>query len=196
MKKVAVFCGASIGFNAVYKNSGIELGNYLADNNITMVYGAGKIGMMGATADAILAKNGEVIGIIPDLLRHEEVIHKTISEVIITKTMSQRKVLISKLVDAYITLPGGFGTLDEIFEALTLQQLHIEKKPVGLLNINGYFDFLIKQLDVMVKEGFLQSKNREMLIVGNSVEELMIKLNEYKAPKNTHFINKVVNNDN
>lgn len=192
MKKVAVFCGSSIGFNAVYKNAAIELGNYLADNKIAMIYGAGKIGMMGATADAMLAKNGEVIGVIPDLLRHEEVMHSAVSEIILTKNMSERKVLMSKLVDAYVTLPGGFGTLDEIFEVLTLQQLYIEKKPVGLLNINGFFDFLIKQLDVMVQEGFLQQKNRDMLLVGNSVEELMQKLHAYKVPKNVSFINKVV----
>lgn len=192
MKKVAVFCGSSIGFNAVYKNAAIELGNYLADNKIAMIYGAGKIGMMGATADAMLAKNGEVIGVIPDLLRHEEVMHSAVSEIILTKNMSERKVLMSKLVDAYVTLPGGFGTLDEIFEVLTLQQLYIEKKPVGLLNVNGFFDFLIKQLDVMVEEGFLQPKNRAMLIIGNSVEELMRKLSEYKAPENVSFINKVV----
>lgn len=196
MKKVAVFCGASIGFNAIYKDTAIELGNYLATQKIAMIYGAGKIGMMGATAEAMLAKNAEVIGVIPDLLRHEEVMHSNITELIVTKTMSERKVIISKLADAYIALPGGFGTLDEIFEALTLQQLYIEKKPVGLLNINGFFNPLLQQLDLMIKEGFLQQKNRDMLFVDSSVEGLMQQLLAYKAPKNTSIINKVVHNDN
>lgn len=196
MKKVAVFCGASLGFNDVYKNTAIELGNYLANAKIGMVYGAGKVGMMGAIAEAMLAKQGEVIGVIPDLLQHEEVMHNSVSELIVTKTMSQRKMAISKLVDAYITLPGGFGTLDEIFEALTLQQLYIERKPVGLLNINGFFNPLLQQLELMVKEGFLQQKNRDMLFVNTTIEGLIQQLSTYKAPKNTSVINKVVKNDN
>lgn len=196
MKKVAVFCGASLGFNDVYKNTAIKLGNYLANAKIGMVYGAGKVGMMGAIAEAMLAKQGEVIGVIPDLLQHEEVMHNSVSELIVTKTMSQRKMAISKLVDAYITLPGGFGTLDEIFEALTLQQLYIERKPVGLLNINGFFNPLLQQLELMVKEGFLQQKNRDMLFVNTTIEGLIQQLSTYKAPKNTSVINKVVKNDN
>jgi len=150
MKKVAVFCGSSLGFNEIYKNDAIKLGIYFAEKNIGLVYGGGKIGMMGILADTIIDKKGEVIGVIPGLLRHEEVAHTNITEMIVTKTMSKRKVKISKLVDGYIALPGGFGTLDEIFEALTLGQLGIEKKPVGILNTNGFFNNLIKQLDVMV----------------------------------------------
>lgn len=192
INKVVVFCGSSIGHNEIYKQSAIELGNYLADNNIGMIYGAGKIGMMGAVADTMLAKNGEVIGVIPDLLKHEEVMHSSVTELIITKTMSERKVKMSKLTDAYITLPGGFGTLDELYEALTLQQLYIETKPVGLLNVNGFFDATIQQLDHMVHEGFLQPKNRAMLFVDTTVQGLMQQLQNYKAPENTSVINKVV----
>lgn len=196
INKVVVFCGSSIGHNEIYKQSAIELGNYLADNNIGMIYGAGKIGMMGAVADTMLAKNGEVIGVIPDLLKHEEVMHSSVTELIITKTMSERKVKMSQLTDAYITLPGGFGTLDELYEALTLQQLYIETKPVGLLNVNGFFDATIQQLDYMVKEGFLQPKNRAMLFIDTTVNGLMQQLQNYKAPENTLVINKVVKNDN
>lgn len=195
IKSVAVFCGASIGYNEIYKKTAIKLGNYLAENNIKLVYGAGKIGMMGAVADAMLVKNAEVTGVIPNLLRHEEVIHPNVSEIIITKTMAERKIKISKLSDAYIALAGGFGTLDELYEALTLQQLYIEKKPVGLLNTNGFFNATIQQLDYMVKEGFLKPQNREMLIVDDTVEGLLEKLNNYKAPKNTSVINKLVKND-
>ncbi|WP_456460869.1 LOG family protein [Lutibacter sp.] len=192
MKKIAVFCGASLGFNEIYKNDAIKLGAYFAKQNIGLVYGGGKMGMMGVLADAILKEKGEVIGVIPGLLRHEEVIHSEISEMIVTKTMSKRKVKISKLVDGYIALPGGFGTLDEIFEALTLSQLGIEQKPVGILNTNGFFNHLIKQLDVMVTEGYLKQSNSDMLIVCDSVEELITKMLHYKAPKITEVTSKVV----
>ena len=192
MKKVAVFCGSSLGFNEIYKNDAIKLGNHFAENNIGLVYGGGKIGMMGILADTIIEKKGEVIGVIPGLLRHEEVAHTEITEMIVTKTMSKRKVKISKLVDGYIALPGGFGTLDEIFEALTLGQLGIERKPVGILNTNGFFNHLIKQLDVMVTEGYLKQSNKEMLIISDSVDELCTLMLNYKAPIMTKVINKVV----
>ena len=192
MKKIAVFCGSSLGFNEVYKNDAIKLGNHLVKNKIGMVYGGGKIGMMGVLADTMLKQNGEVIGVIPGLLRHEEVAHTEITQMIVTKTMSKRKMKISKLVDGYIALPGGFGTLDEIFEALTLGQLGIESKPVGILNTNGFFNHLIKQLEVMVTEGYLKQSNKEMLIVSDSVDELCSLMLNYKAPLMTKIINKVV----
>jgi uncharacterized protein (TIGR00730 family) len=192
LKKIAVFCGSSLGFNPIYKEAAIELGNYFANNQIGLVYGGGKIGMMGALADAILTHNGEVIGVIPQLLEKEEVVHSEVEEMIVCKKMSERKVIISKLVDGYITLPGGFGTLDELFEALTLGQLQIEQKPVGILNINGFFDAVLLQLDKMVEEGFLKQTNRHLLLVGTSVEDLMQKMNAYKVLKITGVINKVV----
>lgn len=183
MKKIAVFCGSSIGFNTIYATEAVKVGNYFAKNNISLVYGGGKIGMMGKIADTIMAQNGEVIGVIPDLLRHEEVAHKEITKMIVTKKMSKRKVKISKLVDGYIALAGGFGTLDELFEALTLGQLSIENKPVGILNTNHFYDFTLKQLDVMVKEGFLKQENRDMLLVSENIEDLIKQMKTYKAPK-------------
>ncbi|MDP3314418.1 TIGR00730 family Rossman fold protein [Lutibacter sp.] len=192
MKKIAVFCGSSLGFNEIYRNDAIELGSYFAENNIGLVYGGGKIGMMGILADTMLNKNGKVIGVIPGLLRHEEVAHNSITEMIVTKTMSKRKVKISKLVDGYIALPGGFGTLDEIFEALTLNQLGIEQKPIGILNTNGFFNPLIEQLNLMVKEGYLKQSNKEMLLVSESVKDLFLKMYNYKAPDLSKVINKIV----
>lgn len=192
MKKIVVFCGSSLGFNPIYKEAAVELGNYFVNNEICLVYGGGKIGMMGILSDTILAKNGDVIGVIPKLLEKEEVVHDGVEEMIVCKNMSERKVLMSKLVDGYITLPGGFGTLDELFEALTLGQLHIEQKPIGLLNINGFFDAILMQLDKMVAEGYLKQTNRNMLLVANSVDDLMDKMNNYKAPEISHVINKVV----
>jgi len=192
MKKIVVFCGSSLGFNPIYKEAAIELGNYFTNNNIGLVYGGGKIGMMGVLADTILEHKGKVIGVIPKLLEKKEVIHPGVEEMIVCEKMSDRKVIMSKLVDAYITLPGGFGTLDELFEALTLNQLQIEKKPVGLLNINGFFDATLLQLDKMVAEGYLKKVNRKMLLVGTSVNELMQKMKQYKAPEKTNIIHKVV----
>lgn len=192
MNKIAVFCGSSKGFNEVYKNHAISVGNYFAENNIGLVYGGGKIGLMGVIADTIIAQKGEVIGVIPGLLRHEEVAHNNITKMFVTKTMSQRKIKISKLVDGYIALPGGFGTLDEIFEALTLGQLGIEQKPVGILNTNGFFNHLIQQLDVMVEEGFLKKSNKDMLIVSDTINDLILKMSHYKAPDMSKVINKIV----
>ena len=192
MKRIVVFCGSSLGFNPMYKQAAIELGNYFVNNNIGLVYGGGKIGMMGALSDTILDQKGEVIGVIPKLLEKEEVLHLGVEEMIICKNMSERKVIMSKLVDGYITLPGGFGTLDELFEALTLSQLYIEQKPVGLLNINGFFDGVLMQLDKMVEEGYVKPENKKLLIVEDSVEKLLEKMNSYKAPKISHVINKVV----
>lgn len=192
MNKIVVFCGSSLGFNPVYKEAAIELGTYFVQHKIGLVYGGGKIGMMGALSDTILDLNGEVIGVIPKLLEKEEVVHAGVEEMIICKKMSERKVIMSKLVDGYITLPGGFGTLDELFEALTLGQLHIEQKPIGLLNVNGFFDAILIQIDKMVAEGYIKSQNLSLLIVAATVDELMQKMNRYKAPEITHIINKVV----
>ena len=192
MKKVVVFCGSSTGFNPVYREAAIELGNYFARHAIGLVYGGGKIGMMGIIADTILGRKGEVIGIIPELLKKEEVVHGALSELIVTKTMSDRKVRMSQITEGYITLPGGFGTLDELFEVLTLNQLHIEQKPIGLLNVNGFFDHAIKQLDVMVLEGYLKQENRDLLLIDASIDGLIQQMKSYKAPKKKHVIDKVV----
>lgn len=191
MKTIAVFCGASSGFKSIYKEKAVELGNYFAKNKIALVFGGGKIGMMGAIADAMLNEKGEVIGVIPHLLRHEEVEHDAVTKMYFSKNMSKRKIKISKLVDGYIALPGGFGTLDEIFEALTLGQLGIETKPIGILNTEGFFDPLLLQLDKMVEEGFLRKENREMLLVSHSIPKLIEAMNNYKAPIITKLVNTV-----
>lgn len=192
MNKIVVFCGSSLGFNPIYKKAAIQLGNSFVEKEIRLVYGGGKIGMMGVLAETILSQNGEVIGVIPSLLKHEEVVNKDVTKLVVTKTMSERKVIMSKMVDGYITLPGGFGTMDELFESLTLGQLHIEQKPVGLLNINGFFDYTLKQLDIMVEEGYLKRTNRDLLIVDTTVSGLLEKMERYSVPEKTHVINKVV----
>lgn len=191
MKKIAVFCGASSGFNPIYEDSVKKVGAYFGKNNIGLVFGGGKIGLMGVLADELLKHQGHVIGIIPHLLKDEEVVHSELSELIETKTMSKRKIKMSKLVDGYIALAGGFGTLDEIFEALTLGQLGIENKPIGILNTNHFFDPLLNQLDLMVKEGFLKQENRDMVLVSNSIKTLIEKMYTYKPLKIASVINTV-----
>ncbi|MCK5638864.1 MAG: TIGR00730 family Rossman fold protein [Flavobacteriaceae bacterium] len=191
MKRIAVFCGSSIGFKSIYAEEARKLGEYFAQNNISLVYGGGKIGLMGAIADTIIENKGEVIGVIPKLLRHEEVAHTQITRMIVTKKMSKRKVRISKLVDGYIALAGGFGTLDEIFEALTLGQLGIENKPIGILNTNAFFNHTLQQLDHMVSEGFLKQNNRDMILVSENIEELIDKMKTYQAPKMSKVVNTV-----
>ena len=191
MQRIAVFCGSSIGFKPIYANDAKKVGEFFAKNNIGLVYGGGKIGMMGVLADAIMENNGEVIGVIPNLLRHEEVAHTKITRMIVTKKMSKRKVKISKMVDGYIALAGGFGTLDEIFEALTLGQLGIENKPVGILNTNGFFTPTLNQLDHMVKEGFLKQTNRDMILVSDKIEDLIYKMENYQAPKMSKVVQTV-----
>ena len=182
MKRIAVFCGSSRGFNQEYAQAAAKLGNYFSKHDIGLVYGGGKIGLMGIIADTMIKNDSEVIGVIPGLLKHEEVAHAEISQMIVTRKMSKRKVKISKLVDGYIAMPGGFGTLDEIFEALTLGQLGIEHKAIGILNTNHFFDHALLQLDHMVKEGFLRQENRDMIMVSESIDDLILKMRSYEAP--------------
>ena len=191
MKKIAIFCGASIGFNPVYAQAAHDLGIFLAEKDIEIIFGGGKFGMMGAIADAVLQKGGKVTGVIPDFLKLEEIEHTGVQKMITSQNMSDRKMTISKIVDGYIALPGGFGTLDELLEALTLGQLQIEHKPIGVLNTNGFFDPLIAQFDLMVKEGFLKLENRNMLLVSNDIEKLFKLMQNYEAPKVSKVVHTV-----
>ncbi len=191
MKNIAVFCGASIGFNKVYAEQAATLGKFLAKKNINIVFGGGKFGMMGTIADAVLEGNAEVIGVIPDFLKLEEIEHTGITKMITSKNMSDRKMIISNMVDGYIALPGGFGTLDEVMEVLTLGQLHIEQKPIAFLNTNGFFDHIIAQFDVMVREGFLKQENRDMVLIHEDIETLYEMMANYVAPTVSKLVNTV-----
>ena len=192
INSITVFCGASIGSHKIYQEKAEELGAFLGEHNITLIYGGGKVGLMGAVADEVLKSGGKAIGIIPELLHKEEIVHPNINEVVVPKTMSERKVLMSKKTDAYVILPGGMGTLDELFEALTLQQLKIEQKPIGLLNVNGFYDATLQQLNVMIAEGFLKLSGKDLLLVADSVEGLMKKITDFKMSTQTTEINKIV----
>lgn len=178
MKAIAVYCGASFGTNPIYKEAATTIGKLLANQNIDIVYGAGNIGMMGAVADAALEHGGKVIGVIPQFLVEWEVAHKKIHETFVTETMHERKMKIFHLIDSVIALPGGFGTMDELFEMLTWSQLHLHNYPVGILNINGFYDGLLHQVDIMEREGFLRSDIKKLLIVGETPEILLAKMHE------------------
>jgi uncharacterized protein (TIGR00730 family) len=173
IKRIAVFCGASAGNNPVYTEVADYMGKLFAQQNIELVYGGGKVGLMGVIADAVMKSGGKVIGVIPDFLYDMEVGHNEITELIKVKSMHERKWKMHELSDAVITLPGGFGTMEEVFEMLTWAQLKLHSKPIGILNTNGFYDGLLHQADHMMKEGFLRPAFREMLIGSKSADELL-----------------------
>jgi len=163
MNNICVFCGSSTGNNPEFKNAARALGAMIAEQNKTLIYGGGNVGLMGAVADAVLENGGRVIGVIPDFLLQREVGHQNLTELIVVESMHERKQKMAKLADAFIALPGGFGTLEEMAEIVTWVQLELVKKPIGLLNIAGYYDNLINQLNVMTTNGFTSHKHRAIL---------------------------------
>jgi uncharacterized protein (TIGR00730 family) len=165
VRRICVYCGSSAGFDPIYEVAAVELGAILAGHNIGLVYGGGKVGLMGALADAVLAAGGEVIGIIPHHLIAMEVGHQEITSLIPVDSMHARKHQMAEMSDAFIALPGGIGTAEELLEVLTWLQLGIHSKPVGLLNTNNYFDHLLRFLEHMEESGFLKAAHRQMLLV-------------------------------
>ncbi|MFD2523592.1 LOG family protein [Emticicia soli] len=179
MKSILVYCGANYGKNPAYRETAKTLGTRLATDGIKLIYGGGSVGLMGVVADAVLASGGHVVGVIPDFLVKMEVGHKSLSEMHNVESMHERKALMEKLCDGIITLPGGYGSIDELFEILTWAQLGLHKKPIGILNVNGFYDFLLKQLDVMVEEGFLKQESRDLLLVSDNVADLLHKMENF-----------------
>ena len=182
MKRISVFCGASIGTDKVFEMSAKLLGQKLAQENIELVYGGAKIGLMGAIADGVLKEKGKVIGVLPNFLKSKEIAHPGLTQLILVETMHERKTEMNNLSDGVIALPGGFGTLEELFEMLTWTQLGLHEKPIGILNINGYYDSLINLLDTMVDKQFLKDVHRQMVLVSDDIDELLNKMKAYRAP--------------
>ncbi len=172
MKKICVFCGSSSGKNPVYSSSAVMLGEYLAQNSVSLIYGGGDVGLMGTLSSTMMERGGHVTGIIPEMI-HEHVPHKNISDLIIVKTMHERKALMYSMSDAFICLPGGIGSLEELLEVFTWLQLGYHSKPVILLNINGFYNNLLKQLELMVTEGFLKESHLSNLIVKENMDNLL-----------------------
>jgi uncharacterized protein (TIGR00730 family) len=173
---ICIFCGSGAGNNPVYAEAAKELASLLCETNSTLVYGGGNIGLMGILADQVLHKGGKVIGVIPDFLMQKEVGHTSLTQLEIVGSMHERKRRMADLADAFIALPGGWGTLDELAEILTWKQLGLIHASVGILNTHQYFDNLLSQMQIMVREGFLQSKNLQEIKVGNSPKNLLIQL--------------------
>ncbi len=182
MKRIVVFCGSGEGYNEVYMDAAYELGTLLATRGIEVVYGGAKVGLMGSLADGALAAGGRVTGIIPFFLKTKEVAHEGLSELIEVNSLHERKHQMNLRSDAVITLPGGWGTMEEFFEMLTWSQLGLHQKPIGLLNINGYYDALKVLCNNMVQEGFLAETVSESLLVSESAEELLEQMSNYTPP--------------
>jgi uncharacterized protein (TIGR00730 family) len=178
-----VFCGSSDGNDDQITAATVELGTLLAQKDIALVYGAAKIGVMGTLAQTMLDQKGEVIGIIPQFLKKKEVVHLGLTELITTQNMHQRKLKMQEVSDGFVVLPGGFGTLEELFEMITWLQLGLHTKPIGLLNVNGFYNHLLLLLETMVRKGFLKMDNFELLLVDTSVENLLEKMTDFKAPQ-------------
>lgn len=186
MKRICVFCGANAGNNPRYRAEAEKLGRLLAARGIELVYGAGNIGLMGAVADACLEAGGTVIGVIPEALMGKEVAgrpvdHRALTRIEVVDSMHTRKARMAELADGFIALPGGFGTFEEFCEVLTWGQLGFHAKPMGLLNVNGYYDPLLALFDHAVNEGFLRPQNRAMALADTNIERLLGTMSSYQA---------------
>jgi uncharacterized protein (TIGR00730 family) len=173
MKRVAVFCGSSYGVRPAYVEAAEAMGRALAKRGLGLVYGGGRVGLMGAIADAVLSAGGTVHGVIPDALASTELAHRGVTQLSIVGSMHERKALMADQADAFVAMPGGFGTLDELFEVLTWAQLGFHAKPVGLLNTAGFFDPLLAVADAMVREGFVDATHRGRISVASEPEALL-----------------------
>lgn len=173
---IAVFCASANGANPIYRDAAIHLGRALAERNIGLIYGGANVGLMQAVAESALASGGRVVGVIPEVLVDLEVAHQGITELHVTSTMHTRKALMGEKSDAFVILPGGFGTFEEMFEVLAWQTLKLHCKPIVLVNINGFYDKLLDFLDHCVAEGLLRQSSREILLVASSVEDALAQL--------------------
>lgn len=183
LNAICVFCGSSEGNDEQIIEDGRILGQTLAKRGISLVYGAAHIGIMGVVAEAALNSKGHVVGVIPEFLKKKEVVHLGLPELITTQNMHQRKLKMHDLSDGFIALPGGMGTLEELFEMLTWLQLGLHAKPIGLLNSSGFFDPLLQQLELMVKTGFLKYDNFALLLVDETIDGLLEKMEHFKRPE-------------
>jgi hypothetical protein len=173
IKRVVVYCGANVGNNPAYKAAAEEVGRTLAEQGIGLVYGGGGVGLMGVVADAALAAGGEVIGVIPEALKALEVEHKNLSSMHVVPDMHSRKAMMLGLADAVIAMPGGFGTLDELFEALTWSQLDYHRKLCGILNVAGYYDHLLAWVKHSVDAGLVKAVNMELIVAADNISDVL-----------------------
>ncbi len=190
MKSITIFCGSSFGSDEIFRQQATLLGQTLAKENIQLVYGGADVGLMGAIADGALNAGGKVIGVLPYFLQSKEIAHKNLTELILVDSMHERKTKMNELCDGVIVLPGGYGTLEEFFEMITWAQLGLHQKPIAVLNIDGFYDDLIKLLQTMVDKRFLKQINRDMLLISDNIDELLEMMKNYKAPSVGKWISK------
>ncbi|WP_027386592.1 LOG family protein [Chryseobacterium gregarium] len=190
MKSITVFCGSSFGSDEIYKEQAALLGRTLAKQNIQLIYGGANVGLMGTVADGTLNEGGKVVGVLPHFLQSKEIAHNQLTELILVETMHERKTRMNDLCDGVMVLPGGYGTLEEFFEMITWAQLGLHQKPIGILNIDGFYDDLIKLVQTMVDKGFLKQINRDMLLISDSIDELLEMMRNYQAPTVGKWISK------
>ena len=189
MKAICVYCGSSPGLGDVYLEAARALGKELVHRNISLVYGGASIGLMGEVANAVLEGGGQVTGVLPKDLFRREVPHAGLTELIEVSTMHERKAIMADLADAFVALPGGLGTIEELFEILTWSQLKIHNKPCGVLNIAGYYDKLSEFVDFAVGQEFVRPQHRDMILWAESPQSLLDKFADYEAPNETKWLN-------
>jgi uncharacterized protein (TIGR00730 family) len=182
LSAVCVFCGSNSGADPAYAESARRMGQLLANRGVTVVYGGGRVGLMGALADAALVAGGRIIGVIPEALRRREVAHESLTELRVVQTMHERKQLMADLSDGFIAMPGGFGTFEEFCEVLTWSQLGVHAKPCGLLNVKSYYAGLLTLFDHAVAEQLLHPRNRAMVIAESEPKALLDAMAQYRAP--------------
>ena len=182
LKSVCVFCGSNPGIDPIYAQAARSLGAAIASRGMTLVYGGGRVGLMGAIAEAVLGVGGKVIGVIPEALKRRELAFEAATELHVVDTMHERKQRMSDLSDGFIALPGGFGTFEEFCEVITWAQLGVHAKPCGLLNVKGYYDHLLAQFDHAVVEQLLQERNRAIVLTEREPEALLDAMTRYQAP--------------
>lgn len=192
MKSICVFCGSNLGNSVRFSEGARILGKRLAEEGITLIYGGANIGLMGAIADAALESGGSVIGVLPKFLQDKEIAHTGLTELILCETMHERKTRMFELAQGFIAMPGGFGTLEEIIEILTWQQLGLHKYPVGFLNIEGFFHSLQNFFDQMESVSLLKPENKKMALFEDTVEGLLQSMKSYRAPEVSKWISKSV----
>ena len=190
MKRVCVFCGSSSGVAPAYAEAASQLGHALVRSGLGLVYGGGNIGLMGVLADAVLAEGGAVCGVIPQALANKELAHHGVTELRVVASMHERKALMAEMADAFIALPGGFGTLDEFCEILTWAQLGLHRKPCGLLNVRGFYDSFLGQIERAVLEGFIRPEHRAFLVVEPTPEALLRALATATPPQVDKWIDR------
>ena len=181
-ERICVFCGSNGGKDPAFIATAAETGKFLAQRNIGLVFGGGRVGLMGKVADTVMDSGGNVVGIIPRSLAEKEVAHERLSELHIVGSMHERKAMMAKLSDGFIAMPGGFGTFEEICEVITWTQLGFQSKPCGILNVRGYYDDLISLFDRATSQGFIRPEHRSLVLVGKTIDELHEKMTEFTPP--------------